>query len=169
VPGICYAAGMNDPAPSKDHAGVRIPPPLIFLGALIIGVLIDRVWLGWSMFGGSPLRLLLAVPLFVAGVALIVVALGLFRRAGTRPEPWQPSSTLVADGIYRFTRNPMYLGMALTYAGLAFGLDSLIALLLLAPVVVAIQTYVIAREERYLEGKFGEMYREYKTRVRPWV
>ncbi len=154
---------------TRDSAGVRIPPPLIFLAGLAAAVVFDRFVTLWSISGGSGLRFLAAVPLAAAGAAVIVLALALFRRAGTRPEPWQPTSALVFDGIYRVTRNPMYLGMALLYAGVAVALDSPLALLLLAPVVAAIHFGVVAREERYLEAKFGEPYRRYRAQVRPWL
>ena len=102
-----------------------------------------------------------------AGSLLIGAALSLFHKARTRPEPWQPTSALVTNGIYRFTRNPMYLGMALAYAGAAIAFDGLFALLLLPPVIGMIHGYVIAREKRYLSDKFGEPYRRYAARVRP--
>ena len=88
---------------------------------------------------------------------------------GTNIEPWRASNLVVTEGLDRWTRNPMDLGMALLYAGLAIGLDSLAALILLPAALVVIQTKVIAREERYLEGKFGDSYRSYKARVRRWL
>ncbi|MDF7775011.1 isoprenylcysteine carboxylmethyltransferase family protein [Sphingomonas sp. AOB5] len=148
----------------KDSPGVRFPPPLVFIGTLLIGVALggpgipmDRDWsdlIGW--FG------------IVAGMSIVLTALGLFRRAGTRAEPWRESSAIVTDGVYRWTRNPMYLGMALTYAGIALLCDSLIALALLVPVIFVIQRQVIEREEAYLIARFGEPYRDYMARVRRW-
>ena len=75
----------------------------------------------------------------------------------------------MTDGVYRFTRNPMYLAMALLYLGSALALDSVVALILLPPLLALVQVGVIAREERYLEEKFGEDYRRYRTSVRRWV
>ena len=157
---------MDDPA---DHANVRFPPPLLYLGALIIGVV-----LGWILhvpgFGSyRALSLYAGGVLAIAGIALVTTAAGLFRRMGTNVRPTQPSTTLVATGLYRWTRNPMYLGMALLYAGLALLLDSIVALILLPVVLVIIRTQVIAREERYLEARFGDDYRAYKRRVRRWL
>jgi protein-S-isoprenylcysteine O-methyltransferase Ste14 len=80
----------------------------------------------------------------------------------------EPSTAIVSTGVYRFTRNPMYLAMALIYVALAMALDSGVALLLLAPLLLAIQHAVILREERYLERKFGEDYLRYKRSVRRW-
>jgi protein-S-isoprenylcysteine O-methyltransferase Ste14 len=81
----------------------------------------------------------------------------------------RPTTAIVFTGPYRFTRNPMYLGLALLQAGLAMVTNSLWPLLTLAPVIVAVRRLVIDREERYLEAKFGEEYRAYKARVRRWV
>jgi protein-S-isoprenylcysteine O-methyltransferase Ste14 len=106
--------------------------------------------------------------LFVAGAALMLAAAGLFRRLGTNIPPSQPTTLIATTGPYRWTRNPMYLGMALVYAGLAIGFDAPIALALLPLVLITIQTQVIVREEGYLEAKFGDEYRRYKARVRRW-
>jgi protein-S-isoprenylcysteine O-methyltransferase Ste14 len=88
---------------------------------------------------------------------------------GTNVQPSQPSTSLVSTGLYRISRNPMYLGMALLYAGLALLLESIVALILLPVVLVIIQTQVIVREERYLEARFGDDYVAYKGRVRRWL
>ncbi|MFP3374627.1 methyltransferase family protein, partial [Pseudomonas sp. SIMBA_068] len=77
-----------------------------------------------------------------------------------------PTTLMATTGPYRWTRNPMYLGMALVYAGIAVGFDGAIALALLPLVLIVIQKQVIAREERYLESKFGDDYRRYKAEVR---
>lgn len=153
----------------RESPGVIVPPPVIFAGALIVGILIDRFVTGWSTAIEAPLRYPLAVLPAGAGAALIAAALGLFRKAGTRPEPWRPATALVTGGLYRFTRNPMYLGMALLHAGLALAFDSPVALLLLAPGIAVIHYGVIAREERYLAQRFGDAYRRYKAEVRPWL
>ncbi|MBL0923703.1 MAG: isoprenylcysteine carboxylmethyltransferase family protein [Sphingomonadaceae bacterium] len=151
-----------------DSAKVTFPPPFVYLGMLLLGLALDRV-LPWSInltgigrnAGGSILIL--------AGLLYGLSAAGLFRRIGTDVKPWKSTSVIVAEGVYRFTRNPMYLGMALLYAGLALLFSSLGAILLLPILLIIIQTQVIAREERYLEGKFGDEYRNYKRAVRRWL
>ena len=105
----------------------------------------------------------------LAGLAIGLSANMRFTRADTDVKPWKASSTIVREGAFRFTRNPMYLGMALLYVGLAFGLASISALVLLPILLLVIQTQVIAREERYLEAKFGDEYRSYKAAVRRWI
>lgn len=156
-------------AVEPDSAGVRFPPPLVYLVALPLGLLAER-FVSLRSFG-IEWRLLATtgVLLFVAGVAMMLAAAGLFRRLGTNAPPTQPTTLIVTTGPYRWTRNPMYLAMALIYAGLAIGFDGPIALALLPLVLIIIQTQVIAREERYLEAKFGDEYRRYKVEVRRWL
>jgi len=94
---------------------------------------------------------------------------GLFLRRRTAVIPYKPATSLVTSGIYRWTRNPMYLGLALIYLGLALILNSLAALVLLPLVLSIIQSQVIAKEEAYLERTFGNDYVAYKKSVRPWI
>jgi protein-S-isoprenylcysteine O-methyltransferase Ste14 len=152
----------------QDSAQVQFPPPLLFVGVLLTGFAIDWL-LGLKLELDSILRLAFGGFLGPAGVILLVAAAGLFRRAGTNLPPWEPTSVIVTTGPYRWTRNPMYVGMTLLYLGLAIGFDSVAALLLLPLVLYLVQTQVIAREERYLEAKFGDSYRSYKSRVRRWL
>ena len=154
---------------AADNAGVRFPPPLIYLTALLVGIALEYA-IGLHSFGVDRRILALAgVVLAFAGIALAMSAIALFRRAGTTPEPWTETTAIVTTGIYRRTRNPMYVAMAILYAGLALAADAPIALVLLPAVLVIVQTQVIAREERYLAAKFGEPYREYCRRVRRWI
>lgn len=153
----------------KETAGVIAPPPLIFVSILAVGLAID--FLVYRMPTG-----LLLLPRGLAGAVLaglsilIVLAAWLrFRRAGTPVEPWRTSTALVTDGIYGWTRNPMYLAMALLYIAIALAVDSLVTMLLLIPLLVLLHYGVIRREERYLERKFGESYRIYRQRVRRWI
>jgi protein-S-isoprenylcysteine O-methyltransferase Ste14 len=96
-------------------------------------------------------------------------AVAMFRRAGTSPDPREPTTALAFDGPYRFTRNPMYLGMALILGGLALVGNALWPLIAVVLAVWIIRTQVIDREERYLEAKFGGAYRDFKSRVRRWI
>ncbi|HXT06133.1 MAG TPA: isoprenylcysteine carboxylmethyltransferase family protein [Roseiarcus sp.] len=156
-------------AVEPDSAGVRVPPPFVYLGTLLLGLAADRFVILRSF--GIDWELLIATGalLIVAGAAIILAAAGLFRRLGANIPPSQTTTLIATTGPYRWTRNPMYLGMALIYAGLAIGFDGPLAFALLPFVLIAIQTQVIAREERYLEGKFGDDYRRYKVQVRRWL
>jgi protein-S-isoprenylcysteine O-methyltransferase Ste14 len=156
-------------APVRDTAGVVAPPPLLFFGGLALALAFD--------FGVGRVRIGLPdAARFGAGAALAAAAMGLataallrFRRAGTAVEPWRPSTALVTDGVFRRTRNPIYLAMALLYAGAALAADSAPALVLLPAVLALVQIGVIAREERYLERRFGDDYRRYRAAVRRWL
>jgi protein-S-isoprenylcysteine O-methyltransferase Ste14 len=151
----------------RDVAGVPLPPPFIYIAGLAAGGVAEFIR---STNGPSwPVSIAIAVAGVLAFVALASAAVTRFRRAGTTENPFKPSTALVFDGPYRFTRNPMYLGMAALYVGLAFILGLMWAFLFLPFVLVAVDRLVIAREERYLERKFGEEYVEYKRRVRRWI
>jgi protein-S-isoprenylcysteine O-methyltransferase Ste14 len=153
----------------EKEGPVRFPPPLVYLGLLLAGFAAEG-FAGLRTLGlARPAAWAIGALLLVAGGVFAGLALGLFRRADTPPEPWLATQRIVTTGIYARTRNPMYLGMALIYAGLAIALDGPVALLLLPVVILLIQTQVIAREERYLETAFGEEYRAYKTQVRRWL
>src|SRR5712691_10398411 len=152
---------------SPDHSGVILPPPLIYVVFLLIGVGLQRyVPLPRLPIGsGRFLGAVLALSAFV----LTASSVRRFWASGTSVIPVRPTTALVIQGPYRFTRNPMYLGMLLLYVGIAcwFGL---VWPLLLSPVLVwVIGRWVIAREERYLERKFGHEYRLYRARVRRWL
>ena len=112
----------------------------------------------------APLALLFFV-LGLAGFAAVIA----FRRAGTSPNPYRPSSQLVTTGIYRISRNPMYVGFTLWYLAAACWLNN-VWLFVLLPIVLLVMLYgVILREERYLERQFGDEYRAYRKRVRRWL
>jgi protein-S-isoprenylcysteine O-methyltransferase Ste14 len=93
----------------------------------------------------------------------------LFGAAGTPVPPYRPTARLVFSGPYRYSRNPDYIGQALVYVGVALVANSWWPLFILPVVVFVVQRFVIEREERYLEAKFGQEYREYRARVRRWL
>ncbi len=164
--GEASAAGGSG---APDVAGVIALPPLIFLGFLAAAAVLDAV-------APFPVLAAHAFPLYLAGAALaaagfvmIVMGTRRFQAAGTNVPPNLPTTALVVDGIYRRTRNPLYLGATLVYLGLGVGAGSLWAIGLVVPLLWVINTGVIAREERYLERKFGDAYRAYKAQARRWV
>jgi protein-S-isoprenylcysteine O-methyltransferase Ste14 len=111
----------------------------------------------------------LGVLLVALGLALVGFAAVSFLRAHTSPLPIKPTTAIVETGLYRFTRNPMYVGLAALYLGVTLWVDSLWPILFLPVALFTIQRFVIAREELYLETKFGDQYRSYKARVRRWI
>jgi len=156
---------------TRDIAGVIAPPPLIYLAFLVIGLVSSRLW-PLAAFGDSvpgSVRIPLGALLVAAGLAAAVTGFRQFRAAGTEVNPHRPTTALVSGGLYRFSRNPLYLALTSIYAGIASAADSLWALLLLVPALIVMRYGVIAREEAYLERKFGEAYRHYKQAVRRWL
>jgi len=159
---------MTDGAPREtDHAGVLMPPPLVYLGFIGLGVALHTV---------VPLRLGLGWPGRGLGVMLIALAAGLafwaireFHRAKTNVVPHKPATAIITAGPFRWTRNPLYIGLSLIHAGIALIVGSGWILIMLLPALIVIRYGVIAREERYLEAKFGDVYRAYKAAVRRWI
>jgi protein-S-isoprenylcysteine O-methyltransferase Ste14 len=159
---------------TRDHPGVIAPPPLIYLGFLLAGwgleqFAVHMISLGMGFGLDVDLRRGLAFALVIGGLLLDGVAAGTFRRLGTPPEPWKPTTALATGGLYQYSRNPIYVGFAITYAGFALAMDSPIALALLAPCLIVVDRFVIRREERYLATKFGAEYQAYKRKVRRWL
>ncbi|MGE5463408.1 MAG: methyltransferase family protein [Syntrophothermus sp.] len=152
---------------NTDHSNITIDAPVLLAVAIVLTVLVQ--WLVPLPFlSGLPSRVLGAI-LFLGGFALGMPAFRGMLHAKTSPNPHRPSTALVRDATYRFTRNPMYLGMLISYSGLFIFLQNPWFLLFL-PILVWLFTFlVIIPEERYLEEKFGSEYLEYKSRVRRWI
>jgi protein-S-isoprenylcysteine O-methyltransferase Ste14 len=151
--------------------GVRFPPPFIYAAAFLGGLAIER-WVVQLPISSAVTRSGLVVVAWLAIVAGGVIAVSgavSFRFARTAIIPFHPASHLVRSGPYRFTRNPMYLGLAVFYAGLALLFDKGVPLLLLPVAIWAMQVLVIHREERYLADAFGDDYRLYQREVRRWI
>lgn len=152
----------------KDNPGVVAPPPLIYIGFGILGAAGEFFRPSSAMLEG-PVRYLTGGGLIVAALALAAWAILEFRSFGTSPEPWKPSTTVVGSGPFRFSRNPMYLSLGLVHLGIGFLAASVWIVATLAPALIVVRYGVIGREERYLEGKFGEAYTRYKKTVRRWL
>ncbi len=150
-----------------DNAGVRVPPPLIYLSAMIAGLILNYFF----PIAFLPVSLSRIVGIFSGALAVFIFisAFLKFKRAETNLEPWKPTTAIVSDGVYAFSRNPIYLAFTLFYLGVAFLFNSLWLFALLVPVLFVMRYAVIAREERYLENKFGTEYSDYKRRVRRWI
>jgi protein-S-isoprenylcysteine O-methyltransferase Ste14 len=152
---------------ASEQLTARLPPPLLYLGLLVVGLVLSALFPTPLLSGGLPV---------VLGVLLVALGLGVgawaavtMRRAGESPNPTEPTRTLVVSGPFRFSRNPLYLALTLLDAGIALAFSSLWALALLVIVLVIMDRRVIASEERYLHGQFGERYAQYTARVRRWL
>ena len=150
----------------SEAVGAHLPAPLVFAVLFAVGLGLNRV-LPHTEFTGTVRAIGWGMAIAgLVGVGLPgIIAL---RRASTSPNPNRPTTALVVTGPYRFTRNPLYLSMALIYAGIALAASFLGALVLL-PVARVIVDRNAMLEETYLERRFGDAYRAYKARVRRWV
>ena len=152
---------------NQDNPGINVPPPLIYVVPLILGLLLDRR--AHLPFLPRSAARSLGWPLIGAAVMLNTWFLRTIRDAEVPIRTDKPVPRLTTKGPFRYSRNPSYLALALLYTGIAVLLNSLWAILLLPVVVGVMQREVIGREERYLERTFGEEYVDYKTSVRRWV
>lgn len=146
---------------------VRFPPPLIYISGLLLSIGIERIISTPDL--PPPLAIVSGAAAVLALALLDARATALFLKKKTGIAPWHAATALVSDGPYRFTRNPMYLGMALAYMGVALGFGLLWAFVFLPLVLAIVDRAVIRREEIYLEEKFGEDYCVYKRAVRRWI
>jgi protein-S-isoprenylcysteine O-methyltransferase Ste14 len=145
-------------------------PPLLYLACLLLGLALDRVLplplilpeaalIRWTVGGG----------LILIGVAIAAAGVRNFSRAATPVRSNQPVRALVTTGIHGWSRNPIYVGMFLLYAGIGIAARSPWVLVLALPLLIILRYGVVAREEAYLERRFGDAYRDYKARVRRWL
>jgi protein-S-isoprenylcysteine O-methyltransferase Ste14 len=150
-----------------DNPGVIAPPPLIYLGGLVIGLLANRRY----RIPFLPCRAARTLgPLLIAcGLAVGFLGSREMRRAGTDLDPYKPTTAVVTEGPFRFTRNPLYLSMTMIYLGISAFANALAPILLLPMVLRLMRRGVIEREERYLERKFGDEYVQYKVKVPLWI
>ena len=152
---------------NPDNAGVIAPPPLIF-GIPLAIALYENQSKPFAILDPRYGRIA-GIALSAVGVLLMTAAMIQFLRAHTAIVPNRTTTALVESWPYSMSRNPIYLGLALVYVGVSLYFDTLWPFLLLPLVLIVMQRGVIDREERYLEGKFGGEYIEYKMRVRRWL
>lgn len=144
-----------------------VPPPLIYLAGLLFGLALDTAW---------PAAFLPAPAQYVAGGVVIALGLGLFAltvrsfvRAQTSPVHERPTTTIISTGVYRFSRNPIYVAMTLVLIGLGLAIDSAWIVAMALPAALIIHRFVILKEEAFLETKFGDEYDRYRQSVRRWL
>jgi len=154
-------------ADNPDNANVVAFPPLIVGGFLVLGLVIHFVYPVSVIL--RSLGPWLGTPLILLAGLIVVSAFRALRRGETTFDVLKSTTNIVSDGVFQYSRNPMYLSMLLLYGGLAFQINSFWILVATIPLAVVIQKGVIEREEQYLERKFGEEYLCYKTRVRRWI
>lgn len=150
-----------------DNPGIKVPPPIIYLAFFLGGMFLESI---------APLPLLASQIANIIGAAFalvslifIIPAIQAFRMARTTIMPNRSVSSLITTGIFKITRNPLYLSLLLLYCGVSIFLNAWWPIILTPFLVAVIDRYIIAREEAYLTRRFGEAYQEYRKRVRRWL
>ena len=156
---------MNSPPCSVP--GIKVPPPVIYVSALLIGLGLNKLWT--ISFMPTLWAYTVGTVLIIASVLIMPSVLVRFRRAGTPFDVRKAASALITDGPYRLSRNPTYVSLTMLYVGLGVLLNNVWILLLTLPVLLILDLWVIRREEKHLEEKFGWHYLQYKSAVRRWL
>jgi protein-S-isoprenylcysteine O-methyltransferase Ste14 len=157
----------NGMAASADKPGVVARPPLLYGAALLVVLALRWLW-RMPIFGQDVA--------FWPGLALVALGLGIgiwgrrtMEAAGTNIDPGRPATAIVTSGPFRFSRNPLYFALTLLFIGLTLVLNTWWGIVTLVPLLIIMHRGVVLREERYLEQKFGESYRQYRSRVRRYL
>lgn len=153
----------------KEGAAVRIAPPLVYLGGVIVGAVLHASVMPLPIGLSPGLRIAAGVAAAMLGLVLMGGAIGLFRRTGQDPKPWESTPEIISTGVYRVTRNPMYVGMALLQIAIGVGLANWWIIILVPIVLAIVHATAVRHEEVYLECKFGDEYTRYKSSVRRWL
>lgn len=156
-------------ARDEDAAAVRFPPPLVYLAGITSGVLLHAFGVPFDLALPRPARIVATAVTAGLGTLLMAAAVTSFRRTGQDPRPWKVTPEIISTGVYRFTRNPMYVALALLQTGLATGLANGWILALVPVALRIVYVTAVRHEESYLEARFGQAYVAYKQSVRRWV
>ena len=151
----------------NDNPGVIAPPPLIYLGCVAAGYVIDS-FVPWSTIF-SPAQKWVGIGMIGTGFLLSGWSVIEFIRHGTHPDPRHATTAIIRTGPFRLSRNPIYVAFTLMHIGVALWTVKPWILVSVLPALMLIRAGVIAREERYLEQKFGQEYEDYRDSVRRWL
>ena len=149
-----------------DNPGVIVFPPLLYGIAFIVVLALHWFW-PMPIFDHSALWP--GIALVVLGVGIALWGRSALRAAGTNVSPSLPTTAIVTSGPFRFSRNPLYIALTLVYFGLTLAVNTWWGIVVLIPLVILMHRGVVLREERYLEAKFGETYRQYRSKVRRYL
>jgi len=158
--------GSNENGADQKGAAVKFPPPLIFVIFMLVGVALNKI---------IPLPLFfsklnyIGILFIIAGLYVVVSAAQAFKKVRTNIEPWKPTTEIVADGLFAYSRNPIYVAFCVITAGIGMLLNNFWILLSIVPAALGVYFIAIQKEERYLEEKFGQSYMDYKNKVRRWL
>ena len=152
---------------NKDNPGVIVLPPFIFLGFVAAGLAVN--YLIPLPFIEGPIRIILGAVFLAYACLMAVLAFRQMSHAGTNVDVRKPTTTIISTGVYAYSRNPMYLAMALIMLSISLLVNTIWIALFIPIFIIVMNKGVIEREERYLENKFGSVYTDYKMRVRRWI
>ena len=166
----------SESTPNTDRAAVRGFPPLFYAVSLAVSLAIHFLVLplpftfpATSFVQGSTLRIAVGILVGLIGVIIDAATIAQFRRTGNDTDTGSPTMSIMTAGPYRFSRNPLYLGVAFVQTGIAIGVGSFWALASVIVALLLVNYLAVLPEEEYLEGKFGDEYREYRRAVRRWI
>ena len=154
-------------APSADNPGVVARPPLLYAVAFVLA-LVGR-WFWPAPIFGPAVALWSGLVLVALGVGTAIWGRRTMQAAGTNIDPARPTTAIVTSGPFRFSRNPLYLALTVLYLGLTLAVNTWWGVFVLVPLLIIMHRGIVLREERYLEVKFGESYRQYRSKVRRYL
>jgi protein-S-isoprenylcysteine O-methyltransferase Ste14 len=157
---------MNQQTP-QDKAGVIIFPPLLYLLVLVTGIIISYFFP--YHFIDFSIALPIGIIITFLGIASLILAAKLFRKNKNPVNPSGSTQLIICTGIYKYTRNPMYLGLTTIFIGISTITNAWFSFILLFPLLMICQKGIIEREESYLARKFGNEYLDYQSKVRRWI
>lgn len=161
---------IPDDQNSHDTADVVIRPPVLFGSGLGAAMLLELIWpLGPGLAGGSLRPIAIGLAFLAGGVFIAWRAVTRFREKDTTVPIGEPTNALVTEGIFRISRNPIYIALITAFFGLSLALTTVWGLLILPFLVCVLHTGVVLREEAFLEAKFGDAYRAYMAKVPRWL
>lgn len=153
----------------KDHPGVYVPPPLFYVACFFLAIFLQKVVPLNTSFFVSGASKVIGVTILVIGLFFNLPSIRQFFKTKNTLITIKPANSLQTTGIYSISRNPMYVSLLLFYAGIAFLLGNWWHFILLPLLILIVQEYVIRREEKYLDRRFGDDYKNYRVKVRRWI
>jgi protein-S-isoprenylcysteine O-methyltransferase Ste14 len=152
-----------------EHPRFFMLPPVVLGAVLVAGFLLHKLFPLTILSDPGSLSKALACILFITAGVVMVSTTRVMLRKKTDPRLDRPTTTIVTEGCFKYSRNPLYSSLIMIFAGIAAYTNSLWLVLLLPVLVIALERAVVRPEEEYLEGKFGEEYLQYKNSVRRWI
>ena len=152
---------------NNDNPGVRIPPPIIFIGFGLFGILIN--YLKPLTITGPSLLIFLGALILIGSFLGFGYMINFYKRNKTEIEPTKTTSKINTSGLYRYSRNPVYIILCAGPVGLGFIFMTYWATFAFIPALIVIYFTAVKKEEQYLEKKFGQEYLNYKRKVRRWI